>query len=325
MAINTKYSQIKAFRDQEMSHVWSNSTQLNLLHDKIIKQTVNLAVYSFQSEFGPPPAPFCFFVMGSAGRQEQGIWSDQDHGIIFKETKDGNAQEYFLTLGKKISEGLVETGYKKCDGNVMASNPLWCKSFEDWEKQLKGWGLDASWESIRHLLTFIDGRCLYGVDLILPLKQLIFPFIHKEQLLTRILENTMHVKKGVGILGQFLADTHGPMTGSLNIKETAIFPYVNAARVLAIREWSLTSSTYERLQLLPDLVIREKYTKQFLNLQNYRLQYGIHTSYDSGHYLDIKRLSKQQRIVLKDILKDGNSLFDYVRKLVEKDDYHGDE
>jgi CBS domain-containing protein len=325
MAINAKYSQIKAFRDQEMSHVWSSSTQLNSLHDEIIKQTVNLAVDSFQSEYGPPPSPFCFFVMGSAGRFEQGIWSDQDHGIIFKETKDKRGQEYFVTLGNEISEGLVETGYKKCDGNVMASNPLWCNSFEDWDKQLKGWVLDASWESIRHLLTFIDGRCLFGEDLILPLKQLIYPFLQQKQSLSRILENTMHIKKGVGILGQFLVDTHGAMTGTLNIKETAIFPYVNAARVMAIREGSLKTSTYERLQLLPDSVQREQFVKQFLNLQSYRLKYGIHTGYDSGHYLAIERLSKQQRKVLKDILKDGITLFDYVRKLVEKDEQHGHE
>jgi CBS domain-containing protein len=325
MAINTKYSQIKAFRDQEMSHVWSSSTQLNSLHDEIIRQTVNLAINSFQFEFGPPPSPFCFFVMGSAGRSEQGVWSDQDHGIIFKETRDATAQEYFLTLGKEISEGLVETGYKKCDGNVMASNPLWCKSFVDWDKQLKNWVLDASWESIRHLLTFIDGRCLNGEDLILHLKQSIYPFIHKEHLLFRILENTKHVKKGVGVLGQFLVDTHGPMTGSLNIKETALFPYVNAARVMAIRENSMKTSTYERLQLLSDLVLREQYVKQFLNLQSYRLKYGIHTSYDSGHYLAIEYLSKQQRKMLKGILKDGIHLFDYVGKLVEKDEQHGHE
>jgi CBS domain-containing protein len=325
MATNTKYSQIKAFRDQELSHVSPSSTQLNSLHDDIIKQTVNLAVDSFQSDFGPPPSPFCFFVMGSAGRYEQGIWSDQDHGIIFKETKDSKAQKYFLALGKEISDGLVETGYKKCDGRVMANNPLWCKSFGDWEKQLKSWVLTASWEYIRHLLTFIDGRCLYGEDLIVPLKQSIYPFIHQEHLLSRILENTMHVKKGIGVLGQFLVDTHGPMTGTLNIKETALFPYVNAARVIAIRERSLKTSTYERLQLLPDSLRREKYARQFLNLQRYRLQYGIHTSYDSGHYLAIGKLSKQQRKEFKEIMKDGISLFDYVRELVEKDDQYGHE
>jgi len=308
-----------------MRHVWSSSTQVNSLHDEIIIQTVNLAVNAFQSEFDPPPSPFCFFVMGSAGRYEQGIWSDQDHGIIFKETRDAKAQEYFLALGKEISEGLVATGYKKCDGNVMASNPLWCRSFEDWDNQLRSWVLDASWESIRHLLTFLDGRCLLGENMIVHLKQSIYPFIHQQQLLIRILENTMHVKKGVNVLGQFLVDTHGPMSGSFNIKETAIFPYVNAARVIAIRERSLKTSTYARLQLLPDYVKRENYASQFLNLQSYRLQYGIHTGYDSGHYLAIDRLSKQQRKEFKDILKDGISLLDYVRKLVEKDDQHGHE
>ncbi len=325
METNTIYSQIKAFRDKEMSHGWSSSEQLNSFHDDIMKQTLHLATSAIQARLGPPPSPFCFFVMGSAGRSEQGIWSDQDHGIIFKEANDPDTQDYFLALGKEISSGLVETGYKKCDGNVMASNPFWCKSFEDWNHQLKGWVMDASWESIRHLLTFIDGRAFYGEDFISPLKQSLYPVIHHEHLLTRIIENTMRIKKGVGVLGQFLVDTHGPMSGSLNLKETAIFPYVNAARVLALRESSLETSTVKRLQLLPDPVSRKKFIEQFLNLQSYRLKFGIHTGYDSGHYLAIDQLSKPQRKIVKEILKDGIHLFDYVRKLVEKGEQNGHE
>lgn len=325
METNPIYSQIKAFRDKEMSHGWSSSEQLNSFHDDIMRQTLHIAAKSIHSRLGPLPSPFCFFVMGSAGRAEQGIWSDQDHGIIYKEANDPHAQDYFLTLGREISDGLVETGYKKCDGNVMASNPFWCKSYQDWNKQLKSWVVDASWESIRHLLTFIDGRCLYGEDFISPLKHSLYPFIHQEHLLKRIIENTMRIKKGVGVLGQFLVDTHGPMSGSLNLKETAIFPYVNAARVLAIRESSLETSTYKRLQLLPDPVSRGKFAEQFLNLQSYRLKYGIHTGYDSGHYLAIEKLAKPQRKVLKEILRDGINLFDYVRRLVEKGDQYGHE
>lgn len=325
METNTIYSQIKAFRDKEMSHGWASSEQLNAFHDDIMRQTLHIATSAIHLRLGPPPSPFCFFVMGSAGRSEQGIWSDQDHGIIFKAANDSHTREYFLTLGKEISDGLVETGYKKCDGNVMASNPFWCKSFEDWNIQLKAWVTDASWESIRHLLTFIDGRALYGEDFISPLKHSLYPFIHQEHLLKRIIENTMRIKKGVGVLGQFLVDTHGPMSGSLNLKETAIFPYVNAARVLAIRESSLETSTSKRLQLLPDPVSRKKFTEQFLNLQTYRLKYGIHTGYDSGHYLAVEQLSKPQRKILKDVLKDGIHLFDYVRKLVEKGEQNGHE
>lgn len=329
MASLVTYSQIRITRDREIRHVSSNAARLNLFHDEIIRQTVAVAINRIKEEAGPPPSPFSFFVMGSAGRLEQGIWSDQDHGIVYMEGP-AETKQYFLMLGSEISEGLLQTGYKKCDGKVMGSNPMWCRSLGEWEKQLEDWILEASWESIRYLLTFLDGRSLHGeTSFISKLKLLAYDSIHKERLLIRILQNTMHVRKGVGVLGQFLVETHGPYTGMLNIKDTALFPYVNGARLLAIHERILDTSTLLRLQQLPDSLMppheREKLIQSFINLQNYRLLFSNHTDYESGHYLAVDRLSKQQRKVLKEGLKDGIHLYEYVRNLVEKEDRNGHE
>ncbi|SEM97688.1 CBS domain-containing protein [Mesobacillus persicus] len=330
MANFSDYSHIRAFRDQEISHVWSSLTDLNEFHDEIIEQTVSISMKTLQQTLGPPPSSFCFFIMGSGGRSEQGIWSDQDHGIVYDETDNPRAQEYFLELGKEISEGLQVTGYKKCDGNVMASNPLWCKPIEGWHAQLTTWILDSSWESIRHLLTFIDGRALMGTESLLTrLKKAVHHSIHHEHLLPRILQNTMHIRKGIGILGQFLVESHGAFSGHLNVKETAIFPYVNAARLLAIREKILETSTLDRLKHLPDSVLpfskRKQSIEQFQQLQNLRLTFASPLDYESGHFIAIDQLSKQQRKMVKEILKDGVHLFEYARKLVEKEDFHGHE
>lgn len=329
MASLVTYAQIRKSRDREIRHVSSSAAGLNLFHDQIIRQTVAAALDRIKEESGPPPSPFSFFVMGSAGRQEQGIWSDQDHGIIY-EGGPAQTKHYFLKLGNEISEGLLQTGYKKCEGNVMASNPMWCRSLEEWEKQLKEWVLDASWESIRYLLTFLDGRTLHGESsFITRLKLRAYETIHQGKLLVRILQNTMHVRKGVGVLGQFLVETHGPYTGMLNIKDTALFPYVNGARLLAIHEKILETSTIQRLEELPDSLLprreRDKLRDSFINLQNYRLLFSNHSDYESGHYLAVDRLTKQQRKVLKEGLKDGIHLYEYVRKLVEKEDRDGRE
>ena len=99
--------------------------------------------------------------MGSAGRFEQSVWSDQDHGIIYQRARHRN-KRLFFALGKEISKGLYLAGYEYCDGDVMASNPFWCKSLSEWQEQLSTGPLDSNWESIRNLLIFIDGRSLYG-------------------------------------------------------------------------------------------------------------------------------------------------------------------
>ena len=229
------YSGITDYRKNQMKDAARDHFKLNKLHDILIKQVLDISLKEVIARYGPPPATFSFFVMGSAGRFEQSIWSDQDHGIIYLDSTT-EAKTYFLSLGKEISKGLYQVGYPYCDGGVMSGNPFWCKSNTEWEKQIKSWALDASWESLRYLLIFIDGRSIYGQHQLLEqLKSFVYQTVQKEQLLPRLTTNTLHIKKGIGVLGQLLVETHGAHTGSLNIKETALFPYVNAARLLAVK------------------------------------------------------------------------------------------
>lgn len=316
------YLQLRKKRDLEIQNVSSNHILLNQFHDKLIQQVVNEAIRRIHQEWGPPPSPFCFFMMGSGGRFEQAIWSDQDNGLLFLE-KSEEAMSYFLKLGKEISEGLFIVGYPRCDGEVMASNSLWCQSFLDWKKQLTKWVTDESWDSIRYLLIFMDARPLYGDGAHLDdLKIMVHKLIHEHHLLKRILENTMHVKKGINVLGKLLVETHGSHAGSLNLKETAFLPYVNSIRLLALKEKILSYSTLSRIQNLSPSTMSEAdkkwYEEQFLKLLDVRLKYGSHENYESEHYLPIEKLNKEQIKEVKEILKAGLQLHLHTRKVIEK-------
>lgn len=318
------YLEIRRFRDDQIIWVTRNHFQLNQLHDEIIKRVITASVNQIIERYGPIPCSFSFFMMGSAGRFEQSVWSDQDHGIIYQQ-QGTEINEYFLALGKEISQGLQLTGYVYCDGGVMASNPLWCKSVSEWRQQLATWLLDSNWELIRQLLIFIDGRCLYGdASFLENLKTEVYQTIHKENLLKKLLSNTLHLKKGMGILGQILMETHGPHSGSLNIKEKALFPYVNAIRLLAIKGNIFETSTLSRLEKLPDFELpstkRELYKQQFLKLLNFRLSLAKPDNYENSHFLPITSLSKKQKEEVKEILKNGAALYRYVRNIVSKED-----
>lgn len=317
------YLEIRRFRDDQIIWVSRNHFQLNQLHDEIINHVITVSVNQMVERYGPVPCPFTFFMMGSAGRFEQSVWSDQDHGIIYQQ-QGTEINEYFLALGKEISQGLQLAGYVYCDGGVMASNPLWCKSVSEWRQQLANWLLDSSWELIRHLLIFIDGRSLYGdASLLESLKLEVYQTIHKENLLKKLLSNTLHLQKGIGILGQILVETHGQHSGSLNIKEKALFPYVNAIRLLAIKGNIFETSTLSRLEMLPEFELptikRELYIQQFLKLLNFRLSLAKPDNYENSHYLSITSLSKKQKEEVKEILKNGAALYRYVRNLVDKE------
>jgi CBS domain-containing protein len=314
------YSNINAIRVKGLSDATFSNEQLNHFHDLIYDQIISAAVSKMLKKYGYPPSPFCFFVMGSAGRMEQSIWSDQDHGLVFKTNSNG-AQEYFLKLGKEISEGLELAGYKKCSGSVMASNPLWCKSLKNWENQLGLWVGESTWESIRYLLIFADARTIYGDHSLLNiLKAKAFDEVKREQLLLRMLHNTMFLKRGVGVLGQLLVETHGPFTGSINLKEAAFFPFVNAARLLSFYEGIRETPTLSRISLLSDVVMphqdKSLYSNNFSALLDYRLKHGSHTDYDSGHYVNINKLTKDEKKTLKEIIKVGEQFYEHVRKLL---------
>lgn len=316
------YSEVAEFRKISMVEAAHDHYKVNNLHDAIVKQVLLIALKQFSTQHGPPPSLFTFFLMGSGGRMEQSIWSDQDHGIIYSE-QNAEIKSYFLALGKEISKGLHQAGYPYCDGGVMASNPFWCKSITEWHQQLSNWIQESSWESIRYLLIFLDGRSIYGESSYVDtLKKHIYETANKRQLITKSLSNTLHLKKGVNLLGQLLVETHGPHAGTLNIKEIGLFPYVNAVRLYSIKEKMLETATLSRLEKIPPNWFpsgdKEFFQQQFLKLLNYRLLFADHSSYDSGHYLAINRLTKEQTRDVKEMIKNGAALFYNIRKLLEK-------
>jgi CBS domain-containing protein len=321
------YNEIRQYREQQLVHVSRDHLKLNQLHEETLMQVLYLSIKRITDLHGPPPSSFSFFVMGSAGRLEQSVWSDQDHGIIYQ-VQNNEVKAYFLTLGKEISKGFHEVGYEYCDGSVMASNLLWCKSFSEWEQQLAGWINEASWESIRHLLLFIDGRSVFGEHIYIEqLKAFVYQTVHKEHLLKKVLNNTMYHKKGISVLGKILVETHGPHAGLLNIKEIAILPYVNVVRLLAFKENMTETSTVKRIERIPEKWMtstsKELYKHSFIKLINYRLLFGNHMDYATGHYLPINQLTKEQKREIKEIIKREAALFQFTKRLIEKEDSFG--
>lgn len=325
----TSYSEINEYRLKEQTLFQSSQQDLTIFHDLIYKYVLALALKLVTERSGTAPSPYTFFVMGSAGRMEQSLWSDQDHGMVFKAHNSAN-KSYFLELGKEISDGLAQSGYPKCSGEVMASNPLWCKSEQEWKQQLEFWAADATWESNRYLLIFADARSVSGDSSLLEnVKAEYYCRISNQYLLKRLLQNTMCLKKGIGVLGQLLPETHGIYSGRINLKNTGFLPYVNAVRLLALKEGIGATSTLLRLKLLPETSLAKEaqqfYILHFTKLLQFRLHHAGHHHYQSGHYVLLDSLSKKEKLDLKEILRAGEQLHATARRVIEKDDKHGNE
>ncbi|WP_042349680.1 DUF294 nucleotidyltransferase-like domain-containing protein [Bacillus massiliigorillae] len=320
------YEDIKMWKDAHIIHNLTDTISLNSFHDVVMRKVFRLASAQINNE--KPHCDFCWFITGSGGRFEQGLISDQDHGIIFTSYSEEN-RDYFLQLGKEISDGLDIVGYPYCKGNIMSSNPLWCKSIDEWENQLYLWMDEGSYESIRNLQIFIDCRCLVGEDLyISELKNFIFDFQRNNpSLLKRVMENALYIKKAISPLGKLLVSNVNGYQHSIDLKYSAFIPYVNAIRILAIKENLLESSTEGRMK---ELLLIEKYRgiieESLMNFQillQYRLSQSKVDTYEDTHFLNLTNLNQAEKKEIKKILKDGQSLHRYVVNLIKKDVSYG--
>jgi len=131
------------------------------ISDSIFYRTVELAI----KQLGTPPAEFSFILLGSAGRSEQTLATDQDNAIIYDNvTPDAEetVRNYFLKLGQMVSDDLNQIGYSYCKGGVMAKNPKWCKPISVWKEYFTNWITNASPQDLLEVKIFFDFRILYG-------------------------------------------------------------------------------------------------------------------------------------------------------------------
>ncbi|WP_062513696.1 DUF294 nucleotidyltransferase-like domain-containing protein [Halobacillus sp. KGW1] len=309
------YEALREYRDMRLQSALYGHKELHALHDRLITRTFRLARRQVAKEQGDPPAPFAFYLMGSAGRGEQSVWSDQDHGILF--SGEDHLQGYFLRLGEEVSRGLEVVGYDRCEGEVMASNPLWCQSTVRFKEQIRSWLEAEDWQTLRHFTIFFDSRVLHGDPVLLEeVKAHAFSQLHKApHLYKRLYENMEFMKKGTGVFGQLLTEQTGEGKGKINVKETVYFPYVNALRILALCEGIYPPSTLERFRALlsyyPSL---SEYEDDFRKLLEYRIQWGRDADhYENVHLISPSILDKEEKRLLKRWMKHGKQLVSETR------------
>lgn len=328
MAFVETYESIKYWKDQNMMS-FQDILSLNEFHSQVMCKVFKVAIQRLgQRTLKQPPCEYVWFITGSGGRFEQGFISDQDQGIIYEQSSIEN-DAYFKDLGKEVSYGLFIVGYPYCQGGIMSSNPMWCKSIANWKKQLKQWMREKSWDTIRYLQIIYDARGLIGnTSYIHQLKSVIYDY-HIEQpfLLKRFADNVSHIKNVIGPLGQLLVEQYGEYQGCINLKYAAFLPYVNTIRLLAIKEGIYQTSTVERIQQLINLPqyqsILQNSEKNFLHLLQYRISLFQTKTYTDTHYLNVEKLSIAQRKEIKQILKEGKILHHQVITLFEKGVHNG--
>lgn len=124
---------------------------MTIAADSIARRLLELA----EEQFGAPPVPYAFVVLGSQGRREMGLSSDQDNAMVLSNDYDPNQHgEYFANLARWVCEGLAEAGQAWCPGDMMATNPLWRQTAREWEDTFHSWITAPDADALLHAQTF---------------------------------------------------------------------------------------------------------------------------------------------------------------------------
>jgi len=273
---------------------------------------INFAI----EEIGPPPVKFAFMIMGSEGRKEQTLKTDQDNAIIFEDVNKENLESvnaYFLKIGEHVCNMLDKIGYDFCKGDIMAKNPKWCQPVSIWKKYFKEWIYNANSDALLQISIFFDFRFGYGdIGLVNELRENLFDVLgNGKGFFKYMAANTTHFRVPIGFFGNFIVESKGKFKNTFDIKKPMML-VVDFARVYALQNKISATNTMERLELLckKNAISESDYndiSHSYSYMMNLRFINQINGIINEGgepnNHINPKKLSRIEQQTLKEIFK----------------------
>lgn len=271
-----------------------------------------------QQRFRLPPARWCWLGLGSEGRLEQTLATDQDNGLVFSASDDGEAQqlrELFLPFATAANQALAACGFPLCDGEVMAGNPRWCLSQSEWLESFTTWVRTPEPEALLNAAIFFDFRPVAGdAELASGLRRSLAELTRGNEIFLRMMTvNALAAAPPLGRLRDFV--TEADSGGTIDLKKFGSRIFVDAARILALGAGSAEAATAPRLRSLAAEGIMtpadaEAAVYAFHALQGIRFaaQAAALAGGTPGNQLDPDQLNEFDRRVLLDALRQARTL-----------------
>jgi CBS domain-containing protein len=285
---------------------------LSRLNEGITSRVLELLAPRFRL----PSARWCWLGLGSEGRLEQTLATDQDNGLVFSASDDGEARqlrELFLPFARAANEGLAECGFPLCDGGVMAGNPRWCLSRSEWLENFSAWVRTPEPEALLNAAIFFDFRPLHGdAGLALELRRAVSELARGNEIFLRMLAvNALTASPPLGRLREFA--TEAESGGVVDLKKFGSRIFVDAARILALGAGISDTSTVQRLRRVAaeggmTSSDAEAAIHAFHALQGIRLAVQMGSERAPLNQVDPDRLNEFDRRVLLEALRQARSL-----------------
>lgn len=295
-----------------------NSKGVKVRYISKLVSTLNLKIYKklFNMFVNESLKKSCaLIVMGSEGREEQAIKTDQDNALI---VEDGVDIELFREPMQKLNSALLELGFPKCSGNVMVNNPYWCKNIKEYKQQIDTQIVSMSEESLQSLSVFLDAKFVDGDrGLLQRLKTYLFEsFDARDDVLAHLAKATMNFDTPISIFSGFLLEKEHH--NKLDLKKGGIFALVHGIRTLSLKYKIDVTNTIERIKELNNRGIIDKtfaseLIESFDTLSSVRLKAMLGAkSMEESNYINPKSLDKTSVDLLKDSFKVVNKFKKFI-------------
>jgi CBS domain-containing protein len=275
-----------------------NAEIVNRIVTTIADEILLKVIEGVRHEMPSAPARFAFMVMGSEGRQEQTLVTDQDNAIIYEDKANEQRElvrEYFLAFAEKISDRLNTIGFSFCEGGFMAKNPKWTHSLSHWKNNYDEWINHSAPENVIKFSTFFDCRFVYGEKkLFNELKEHMIECLDKStsKFLYNLASNALHYEPPLTFFNSIRTFSQEEKK-VFNIKK-AMTPIVDLVRMYALKNRIIETNTGRRIQKL--------HAEGFFNQKQYR---ELHHAY---YYLMAVRLKNQARTIINEMTEPTNLL-----------------
>lgn len=255
-------------------------------------------------------------VMGSEGRDEQIIKTDQDNALVVNNDTDVELLRPYM---EEFSKHLISFGFPPCEGNIMVNNPYWCKTQSGFEKQIEEWFQGNDMDHYMHMAIFFDAKCVAGDEtLFTPLKEKVIEMVkQKDVFMAYFARNSLLFETPINMFSSLRTTNDG----SIDIKKGGMFAIVQGVRSLALENGVFENPTVKRIKKLHQLGVLEKemaseLIEAFGLLARLRLQGHIEKQKNGqplDNMIDITAFGKIER----DMLKDSFVIVNTFKKFIE--------
>ena len=265
----------------------------------------------------------CLVVMGSEGRAEQILRTDQDNALIISDDCS-ISEEKLREFTHLFTETLVDFGFPRCEGNIMVSNPYWCRKQSDFKELIYEWVNSPSGDNFMNIAIFYDALCVSGdIEIIKELKNYLFKISSNSQsFYTNFARVINSFDVPLGFFDGFVFNSKDQKhKDEIDIKRGGIFIIVQGIRSLSIQNRVLNTNTIKRINSLKELkVLDDESAKELIMAFNILNSLKLKASLEKldkkekiDNFVNPNRLT----IMEKDLLKESFKIVNRLKKRLE--------